>query len=306
MFKKTVQTPIELSIVIPVYNEEESIRLLYAELKDSLDKLDKNYEIILINDGSKDGTAEILKELSAQDKQLKTINFTRNFGQTAAMSAGFHYAQGDIIVTLDADLQNPPQDIGLLLDEMAKGYDVVSGWRKKRNDPFLSRRLPSMIANSLISKITGVKLHDYGCTLKAYKKDILKDIHLYGEMHRFIPALTSWMGARVAEIPVSHSARKFGTSKYGLNRTFRVILDLINVKFLITYSTRPIQFFGKIGLLSLAGAALSLAGLVGYKLLYGTDMTGNPLLYLAILLILIGVQFITLGLLGEINIRIYH
>lgn len=296
----------EISIVIPLYNEQESIKHLYADLTSALSKLDKSYEIILVNDGSSDNTPHMIKEIAQNDKRVKVINFSRNFGQTAAISAGFEHAQSEVIVTLDGDLQNPPQDIGKLLAEMQKGYDVVSGWRKERKDALVSRRIPSMLANSLISKITGVKLHDYGCTLKAYKRDVVKNIQLYGEMHRFIPALTSWRGAKISEVEVSHFPRRYGKSKYGLNRTFRVILDLINVKFLISYSTRPIQFFGRIGLVSLGGAGLSLVGLIFMKMSEGADMTGNPLLYLAILLILVGIQFITLGLLGEINIRIYH
>jgi glycosyltransferase involved in cell wall biosynthesis len=303
---KNAGTQIEVSVVIPLYNEQENVGELYAELKSALDKLDKTYEIIFVNDGSTDRTLPNLKNLTNDDKRVKIINFTRNFGQTAAMSAGFNHAKGEVIITLDGDLQNNPQDIGALLAEMQKGYDVVSGWRKKRKDPLITRRLPSIIANALISKITSVKLHDYGCTLKAYKREVLQNIQLYGEMHRFIPALTSWLGARLSEIEVSHFPRKYGKSKYNLSRAFRVILDLINVKFLTTYSTRPIQFFGKIGLTVFGGAGLAMAGLIWMKLFENINMTGNPLLYLAILLVLVGVQFITLGLLGEINIRIYH
>ncbi len=298
--------PVKISAVVPLYNEQESIGLLCSDLKDALDKLNKSYEIILIDDGSTDKTLELLKGLAEKDKQIRIISFTRNFGQTAAMAVGFSDAVGDVVVTLDGDLQNPPADIGKLLDKMQEGYDVVSGWRKNRQDPLFTRKIPSMIANALISKITGVKLHDYGCTLKAYSRDMVKNIQLYGEMHRFIPALTSWRGARVGEIEVAHYPRKYGKSKYNLNRTFRVILDLVNVKFLISYSTRPIQFFGKIGLVGFAGAGLSLLVSMWMKISENIDMTGNPLLYLTILLLLVGVQFVTLGVLAEINVRIYH
>jgi glycosyltransferase involved in cell wall biosynthesis len=303
---KGTEKPVDVSVVVPLYNEQESLGQLYSELRGALDELEVSYEIILVNDGSNDQTLHLLKELAKKDKRVRVISFARNFGQTAAISAGFHHAEGGVIVTLDGDLQNPPADIGKLLKKMQEGYDVVSGWRKKRRDPLLSRRIPSIIANRLISKITGVKLHDYGCTLKAYKRGVVKNIQLYGEMHRFIPALTSWLGAKVAEVEVSHFPRRYGKSKYNLNRTFRVILDLINVKFLITYSTRPIQFFGKIGLMALGGGVLATVGLIWMKVSENVDMTGNPLLYLTILLVLVGVQFITLGLLGEINIRIYH
>ncbi len=297
---------VKISAVIPLYNEQDNIKELYAELTSAFYKLKLSYEIILVNDGSTDQTLDLLRDLARQDKRVRVISFTRNFGQTAATSAGFDHALGEIIIALDGDLQNSPHDIGKLLDEMQKGYDVVSGWRKKRKDPLVSRRIPSMLANYIISKITNVKLHDYGCTLKAYKREAVENIQLYGDMHRFIPALTSWQGARLSEVEVSHFPRKHGTSKYNISRTFRVILDLINVKFLISYSTRPIQFFGKIALVILAGGGLAAVGMIWMKIFSGVDMTGNPLLYLAIMLVLVGIQFITLGLLGEINIRIYH
>lgn len=303
---KKDRKPVEISAVVPLYNEQESIGQLCSDLKDALDKLNKSYEIILIDDGSTDKTLQLLKGLAGEDKKIRIISFTRNFGQTAAMAVGFLDAVGDVVVTLDGDLQNPPADIGKLLDKMEEGFDVVSGWRKNRKDPLFTRRIPSMIANALISKITSVKLHDYGCTLKAYSRDTVKNIQLYGEMHRFIPALTSWRGARVGEVVVAHYPRKYGKSKYNLNRTFRVILDLVNVKFLISYSTRPIQFFGKIGLISFAGAGLSLLVSIWMKVYDKVDLTGNPLLYLTILMLLVGVQFVTLGILAEINVRIYH
>ncbi len=295
-----------ISIVVPIYNEEESIRPLYAELKETLDDLGEEYEIILIDDGSTDASFSILKELAQKEQNLKVIRFRKNFGQTAAISAGFNYSQGDFVVTLDGDMQNDPHDIKKMLDMAKEGYEIVSGWRLKRKDAFLTRRMPSIIANKLISKLTSVYLHDYGCTLKVYKKEVIKNLHLYGETHRFIPALASWMGVKVTEVVVNHRPRKHGQSKYGLGRTFTVILDLINVKFLLSYSTRPIQIFGGLGLISFLLGTVSLAGLVFMKMADGVDMTGNPLLFLTILFILVGVQFITMGLLGEINIRTYH
>jgi glycosyltransferase involved in cell wall biosynthesis len=267
---------------------------------------ERSYEIIFVDDGSTDSSLAILKRLQAQDAQLKVISFRRNFGQTAAFAAGFDYAQGDVIVTMDADLQNDPADIPRLLAEIDAGNDVVSGWRVDRQDTFVTRRLPSQLANGLISKLTGVKLHDYGCSLKAYRREVLQNIELYGEMHRFIPALASWMGVRVKEIPVNHRARKFGRSKYGIGRTVRVILDLLTVKFLLHYATRPIQVFGLVGLFSLSsGIALSFY-LSVLKLFFGEPLRDRPLLLLAVLLILLGVQSIILGLLGELIIRMYH
>ncbi len=295
-----------ISIVVPIYNEEENVRPLYQELKEVLNDLGKPYEILLINDGSSDSTGSILKELAGQDRDLKVINFRRNYGQTAAISAGFDYAKGDYVVTLDGDLQNDPRDIKKMLEIADEGYEIVSGWRFNRKDDFVTRRIPSIVANKLISKLTAVHLHDYGCTLKVYKKEVVKNLHLYGEAHRFIPALASWMGVKVTEVVVNHRARKHGTSKYGLGRIFRVILDLINVKFLLSYSTRPIQIFGGLGLISLFLGTISFAGLVLMKFIENIDMTGNPLLFLTILFVLVGIQFITMGLLGEINIRTYH
>jgi len=297
---------LDISVVIPLYNEQDNVLLLNRELEAALSELAVSYEIVYVNDGSQDDTLPLLREIARKDARIKVISFTRNFGQTAAISAGFRHSRGEIVVTLDGDLQNSPKDIGLLLEKMNEGYDVVSGWRRKRKDPFLSRRLPSMAANALISKITGVRLHDYGCTLKAYRRHIVGNLNLYGEMHRFIPALAGWLGASIAEIEVTHAPRKFGKSKYGFDRTFRVILDLINVKFLISYSTRPIQLFGKIGLYSFFLSLFSLGFVVWAKLTQGIKMANNPLLFLSILLVLVGVQFITIGLLGEINIRTYH
>jgi len=296
----------ELSIVIPVFNERQNLETLFQELKDVLEPLGRSYEIIFVDDGSTDGSAEMLKDFAQSDPKTRTILFRRNFGQSAAMSAGFDLAQGKIFVTLDADLQNDPKDIPELLAKMDEGYDVASGWRRHRRDPLLTRRIPSFFANKLISRITSLRLHDYGCTLKAYRREVLKDVHLYGEMHRFLPALASWLGVKVTEVEVNHRPRRYGRSKYGLSRTPRVILDLINLKFLLSYSTRPIRIFGGIGLISLLGSIVSGGGVVWMKLARGKDMTGNPLLLLAVLLTLIGIQFITMGLLGEILIRIYH
>ncbi len=296
----------DLTIVIPVYNEAESMRPLHAQLKQALDATGRSYEIITVDDGSRDDSFAILKELHQQDPQVKVVRFRRNFGQTAAFAAGFDYARGDVVITMDADLQNDPADIPLLLAEMEKGYDVVSGWRQNRKEPFFSRRLPSMVANRLISHVTGVHLHDYGCSLKAYRLEVVKGVQLYGELHRFIPALASWMGVSVAEIPVQDHPRRFGRSKYGISRTIRVLLDLITVRFLLSYSTRPIQIFGGAGFLSfLAGVVLGLY-LTFVKLVQHQDIGGRPLLLLAVLLVLLGVQFIGMGLLGELVVRTYY
>jgi glycosyltransferase involved in cell wall biosynthesis len=297
----------ELSIVIPLFNEEESVEPLYAQLKEALEPLQQSYEIIIVDDGSTDRSFELLKGLHAQDKRLKVIRFRRNFGQTAAFAAGFDHAQGRVVVTMDADLQNDPADVPRLLEKIEEGYDVVSGWRVERwKKAWLTRRLPSVVANRLISETTGVHLHDYGCSLKAYRSDVVKNINLYGELHRFIPAMASWMGVSVAEIPVHYRSRQFGTSKYGISRTIKVILDLLTVRFLLSYSTRPIHIFGSLGLAmsglgSILGLYLSIV-----KLALGQDIGDRPLLLLAILLMVLGVQMITMGLLGELVVRTYH
>lgn len=294
-----------VSIVIPVYEEEESLPHLYRSIKDVMDPLKRKYEIVFVDDGSKDGTFKALEAFQKKDPAVVVVSFRRNFGQTAAMAAGFEYAQGDIIVTMDADLQNDPADIPKLLEKM-KGHDVVSGWRKKRQDKFISRRLPSMLANGLISKVTGVHLHDYGCTLKAYRKEVIKNVRLYGEMHRFIPAIASWVGASITEVETNHRARQFGKSKYGISRTIRVILDLITVKFLQSFSTRPIHAFGPWGLLlGLAGFAMALY-LSFEKIILGESIGGRPLLSLSVLLMILGVQLVVMGLLGEMLARVYH
>lgn len=296
---------LDVSIVIPIYNEEENINLLYSEIKMAMDKTGYDYEIVFVDDGSTDRTVELLSALQKKDKRVVVINFRRNFGQTAAMSAGFDYAKGNVIVTMDGDMQNDPNDIVRLL-EKSKEYDVVSGWRKDRKDPFISRRLPSMIANYVISKVTGVELHDYGCTLKAYRKEVVKNIRLYGEMHRFIPAIASWMGVRIAEVETNHRPRRYGKSKYGISRTIRVVLDLITVKFLLSFSTRPIQIFGLFGILS-GTAGILITGYLSYlKLAQNVNIGGRPLLLLGVLLILLGVQLIIMGLLGEMMVRIYY
>ncbi len=303
---------LQLSVVVPIFNEEESADALCLKLHTALSAVGRSYEIILVDDGSSDSTWEKLVANSRKYPCFKLVRFRRNFGQTAAMSAGFHQARGEVVITLDADLQNDPADIPKLLERMGDEFDVVSGWRKDRQDAFLNRKLPSMLANGLISRMTGVALHDYGCTLKAYRRDIIKDVHLYGEMHRFIPALASWVGARVAEVPVSHHARQFGQSKYGISRTFRVVLDLLTVKFLLQYSTRPIQIFGRIGLL-FAGVALAMMaamvldrfaihhGIAYQYLVKRPFWVITPMMLLGFCL-----QFISMGLLAEMQIRTYH
>lgn len=297
---------LDLSVVIPLYNEEENVEPLHAQLTEALEPLGLRYEIIVVDDGSHDNSFALLKKLHAQDDRLKVIRFRRNFGQTAAFAAGFDLARGEVVITMDADLQNDPADISLLLDKVEEGYDVVSGWRIKRKDPFLNRRLPSIIANRIISQTTGVHLHDYGCSLKAYRKEVVKNINLYGELHRFIPAIASWMGVSVAEVPVNHRPRRFGKSKYGLSRTTKVFLDMITVRFLLSYSTRPIHIFGSLGLaFSAVGGILSLY-LAAVKLILGENIGSRPLLMLAILLVVVGVQMITMGLLGELVVRTYH
>jgi len=295
-----------LSIVVPIYNEEENIPPLYDRVTTALAGTGIDYELILVDDGSSDGSFMLLKQLAEKDQRVKVIRFRRNFGQTAAMAAGFDAARGEIIVPMDGDLQNDPADIPVLLAKIAEGYDVVSGWRKDRQDTFINRRLPSILANGLISRMTGVHLHDYGCTLKAYRREVLDGVNLYGEMHRFVPALASQVGARVTEIPVRHHPRLHGTSKYGISRTMRVVLDLMTVKFLLSYSTKPIQLFGKWGIYTILAGVLT-GGLTLYmKLFEGMSMNRNPLLILTAFLLFGGVQFIALGLLGEVNARTYH
>ncbi|MDW8215308.1 MAG: glycosyltransferase family 2 protein [Roseiflexaceae bacterium] len=295
-----------LSVVVPVYNEEENIPHLYQRLTSELEQIGLPYEIIAIDDGSRDQSFVLLRDLACVDRRLRVVRFRRNFGQTAAFSAGFDRARGEVVVTIDADLQNDPADIGALLAKIEEGYDVVSGWRAHRQDPFLSRRLPSIIANRLISWATGVHLHDYGCSLKAYRLEVIRSIRLYGELHRFIPAIASWQGVTVTELPVRHAPRRFGRSKYGIGRSLRVLLDLVTVRFLLSYSTRPMQIFGLLGLLAGGLGTLIGAYLTWIKLAYGAAIADRPLLLLAVLLIVLGVQFISLGLIGELVVRTYY
>ena len=308
---------VEVSVVAPVYNEEETVPLLCEALHNSLSVLNRTYEIILVDDGSSDTTWEKLCAGADKYPNIQLIRFRRNFGQTAAMSAGFHASQGDVVITMDADLQNDPADIAMLLERSDAGIDVVSGWRKDRKDAFINRKLPSMIANAIISKITGVHLHDYGCTLKAYKREVVERLHLYGEMHRFIPAIASWVGATLDEVPVNHRARQFGTTKYGISRTFRVVLDLMTVKFLLRYSTHPIQMFGKVGAFFGVPGLIILATLIGGNIAYFfghgpiaaelVSMSKRPMWVITpFMLVLFFMQFISMGLLAEIQIRTYH
>ncbi len=294
-----------ISIVIPLYNEEENVMELHRRLTDVLGSLGKGYEIIYVDDGSIDGTPDILEEISEGNNSVLVLSLRRNFGQTAAFAAGFDFARGDVIITMDGDLQNDPADIPRLLEEI-DSCDLVSGWRKDRRDPFLSRRLPSMIANWLISKVTGVKLHDYGCSLKAYRREVIKNLKLYGEMHRFIPAVASWYGVRVTEVETTHHPRLHGKSKYGLSRTIKVVLDLITVKFLQSFSTKPIQFFGFMGLVSGAAGVLISLYLSIRKIFFHDLIGGRPLLLLGVLLIIVGIQLIGMGLISEMLVRVYH
>jgi glycosyltransferase involved in cell wall biosynthesis len=302
---KNAEPAMRLSIVVPIYNERENIPRLYDALQRLLPTLGETYEIILVNDGSCDGSKEVLNRLAQVDSAVKVVHFRRNFGQTAAMSAGIEMASGEVIVLMDGDLQNDPSDIPMMLARLDEGYDLVHGWRKHRQDTFINRKLPSKIANWLISRVTRFPVHDLGCTLKAIRSDIAKDLRMYGEMHRFIPILAHWHGARCVEVVTKHHARQFGQTKYGIGRTFRVVLDLLTVKFMIQYAISPMKLFGGIGLLCGLGSVLSCAATVAMKLLGGIDMTGNPLLMLAGLLGTAAIQFVVLGLLGEVSARIY-
>jgi glycosyltransferase involved in cell wall biosynthesis len=295
-----------ISVVIPLLNEDENIPLLYEELKNVLSGLKDDHEILFIDDGSRDSSLELLQKIQKNDPRVVIVSFRKNFGQTAAMAAGFDYAKGDVIITMDADLQNDPHDIPRMLQEIEAGNDVVTGWRFDRKDAFISRKLPSMIANRIISKTTGVNLHDYGCTLKAFRKEIIKNVKLYGEMHRFIPAIASGMGIDFTEIKVNHRPRRFGTSKYGISRTIRVILDLLTVKFLLSYATKPIQVFGLLGVIS-SGLGFFIAFIMTIqRQFFGVPLSDRPLLFLAVLLIFIGIQLISLGLVAELQARTYH
>lgn len=301
-----IEELVYLTVVIPIYNEKQNISYLYDNLNNILPGIGKKYEVILIDDGSTDGSFKELLKIHEQNKNYKIIRFRKNFGQTPAMSAGFDYANGEVIVTLDADLQNDPKDIPALLDKINEGYDIISGWRINRQDKAISRRLPSKIANWLIARLTGVKIHDYGCTLKAYRSDVVKNIELYGEMHRYIPAVASWMGINVAEVPVHHHPRKYGKSKYGISRTIRVILDIITIKYLLSYSQKPIQIFGLIGLLTGTTGIIITVYLIIMRLFFNMPLSTRPLFTLSIFMIFIGVQLITMGILAELIMRTYH
>ncbi len=297
---------IDISVIVPIFNEEQNIFNLYGRLEKVLDKNGQSYEVLFIDDGSTDGSWEQMNEIHRKNNRFRIIKLRRNFGQTAAMSAGFDHCRGEVAITLDADLQNEPEDIPKLIDEINKGYDVVSGWRKNRKENYITRRLPSNMANRLISLLTGVRLHDFGCTLKAYRKDVIKNTKLYGEMHRYIPALASWMGITVSEVVVEHKPRKHGKSKYGLNRIFKVFLDIITLKFLLSFSTKPIQVFGLFGIVvGTLGGVLTIILLI-QRIFFLISLANRPLFILAIFLVFIGIQFITFGLLAELNIRIYH
>lgn len=298
--------PGRLSLVVPVFNEEENLAALHVQINEAMSGLQLEYEVIYVDDGSRDESFAVLEALARTDSRVKVVRFRRNFGQTAAMQAGIRHAAGDVIIPLDADLQNDPADIPRLLAKLDEGFDVVSGWRKDRKDDII-RKIPSRLANGLISRVTGVPLHDYGCSLKAYRAAIMKDVTLYGEMHRFIPAYAAMVGGRVAEIPVRHHPRRAGTSKYGMGRLFRVLLDLLVVRFLGGYGSKPIYFFGGAGMASLLLAGVLWAIAVAQKLLSpGINLNRNPLFYLGILLVLMGMQFIMMGLLAEVNMRTYY
>lgn len=296
---------VHISVVIPVYNERGNLSLLYERLCEALNGLGKSWEVIFVDDGSTDGSPEALKEIASKDRRVKLVLLRRNFGQTAAIAAGLEHASGRVIVTMDADLQNDPADIPRLLEKLEEGYDVVSGWRRHRQEPLLTRRFPSMVANRLISFLTGVRLHDYGCTLKAYRREVMENVRLYGEMHRFIPAYASWVGAKITEIEVRDHPRRYGSSKYGLSRTFSVILDLITLIFLQRYSTKPIRLFGGGGLL-----LLLLGGLVSLFVIWRRVFLGgewmSPMILIAFFLGIMGVMFVLMGLIAEIIIRTYH
>jgi hypothetical protein len=296
---------LDLSIVIPVYNEEESVDRLLQEVHAAISPTGMSYEIVLVDDGSRDRTFAKLEAHAKTDPRLTLVKFRRNFGQTAAMQAGFDHASGDIIATIDADLQNDPLDIPRLIQRIHEGYDMVAGWRADRKDTFINRRLPSIIANFVISWITKVKLHDYGCTLKVMKSDVAKELRLYGEMHRFIPVVASWQGISIIEEKVNHRARMFGTSKYGIGRTIRVILDLMTVRFIQSYLARPMQIFGLAGFVCFGLGGCISAWLAFHKLVYGTPLSERPMLLLGILLIVVGIQLASLGLVADVLARTY-
>jgi len=295
-----------LSITVPIFNEEKNIEPLHGKLVEALEQLGKPFEIVLVNDGSSDGSAAILDALGARDKRVKVVHFRRNYGQTAAMMAGIRYATGEIIIPMDGDMQNDPADIAKLLAKLDEGYDVVSGWRRDRKDAMLNRTLPSRVANSLISWISGVHLHDYGCSLKAYRRDVVKDVKLYGEMHRFIPIYASWEGGRVTEVPVTHHPRLHGESKYGVDRVVKVVLDLIVVQFLARYANRPIYVFGGFGIAAMTVAILAGVWAVYLKYFEHTSFIQTPLPLLVVMLFVTGGMSVLMGLLAEIIMRTYY
>ena len=295
-----------LSLFLPVLDEEENLREMHAKIAAALDSLGEAAEVIYVDDGSTDGSLRILKELAAEDDRVRVISLRRNYGQTAAMSAGIDAARGEILVPMDADLQNDPADIARLLEKLDEGYDVVSGWRKNRQDKLVSRKIPSQIANKIISWIGGVHLHDYGCSLKAYRREVLQDVRLYGEMHRFIPIYASWAGARVTEIPVDHHARTHGKSKYGISRTIKVIFDLITIKFMAEYQTKPLYVFGAFGMLAFLISLTAGIWAVFLKLAHGTSFILTPLPIITVVMLAISVQFFLMGLLAELLVRTYH
>jgi len=296
----------EISVIVPVYDEEENVLPLVEELGRVLDGLGRSAEILIVDDGSTDRTAALLTALAADEPRLRVVRLARNYGQTAALAAGIEHARGEILVSIDGDRQNDPADIPRILDALTDDVDVVNGWRTPRHDPWLTRRLPSQIANRLISMVTGTRLHDYGCTMRAMRVSIARELRLYGEQHRFIPALAAEVGARVVELPVRHRPRTAGRSKYGLSRTLRVLLDLLTVKFLSGYATRPIHLFGLVGLLC-ALAGLALEGVLGFQRIFlGEPLANRPIVLLGILMVVVGVQFVSIGLLGEMLVRTYH
>lgn len=304
--KLTTEAPPELSLFLPVLDEEENLRPMHAKIRAALDALGKTAEVIYVDDGSTDKSLSILREIAAEDDRVRVVALRRNYGQTAAMSAGIDAARGAILIPMDADLQNDPADIARLLEKLDEGYDVVSGWRKNRQDKLFSRKIPSQIANRIISWIGDVHLHDYGCSLKAYRRDVLQDVKLYGEMHRFIPIYASWAGARVTEIPVDHHARTMGKSKYGISRTIKVIFDLITIKFMASYQTKPLYVFGSFGLIAFLLSVVSGVWSIALKIFYGTSFILTPLPLITIVMLAIAVQFFLMGLLAELLVRTYH
>lgn len=296
---------LSVSVVVPIYNEEENVPLMYDALNRVLSEINRNYEIIFVDDGSTDRSLSELERIAAEDQTVKIVQFRGNFGQSAAMGAGIQYASEDVIITMDGDLQNDPADIPMMMSKIEEGYDLVHGWRKNRQDAFINRKLPSKCANWLISKVTGFPVRDLGCTLKAVRNEVAKEIELYGEMHRFIPILAAWRGAKCVEVVTNHHPRRFGVSKYGIGRVFRVLLDLITVKFLIQYMISPMRLFGTAGISCLGISGFSGLSTIAMKLISGVDMTGNPLFTLAVFSGMVSLQFFVLGMLGEMGARIY-